>query len=106
MTGEAGEWKVLTGSAETKAEKLKLKKGEMIDFVADCRENDNTDSFTWTVTIRIVDYGASFSDDHGAIEWTSASGFSGPPGKPATPLTPWEKYAQVLLLSNEFVFVD
>jgi hypothetical protein len=27
------------------------------------------------------------------------------PGTPAT-LTPWEKYAQVLLESNEFVFVD
>ena len=27
------------------------------------------------------------------------------PGTPS-PLTPWERYAQVLLESNEFVFVD
>ena len=106
VEGEMGVWTVLGASADTKVEKIKLKKGEALDFAVDCRENDNTDSFTWTVTVRIVDYGASFSDDHGAIEWASAGGFSGLPGKPATPLAPWEKYAQVLLLSNEFVFVD
>ena len=104
--GEMGVWTVNNSSAETKVEKLTLKKGEHIDFIVDCRENENTDSFAWTVTLRILDYGASFSDEHGAIEWLSANGFSGPPGKPTTPLAPWEKYAQVLLLSNEFVFVD
>jgi hypothetical protein len=29
-----------------------------------------------------------------------------PERHPARPLTPWEKYAQVLLLANEFMFVD
>jgi mono/diheme cytochrome c family protein len=29
-----------------------------------------------------------------------------PEAKPATPLSPWERYAQVLLVSNAFVFVD
>jgi hypothetical protein len=104
--GEKGVWSVLGAATETKAAGIKLKKGETLDFVVDCRENENTDSFEWMVTIRVADYGASFSDEKGAIEWSSAKEFSGPPGKPATPLAPWEKYAQVLLLSNEFVFVD
>jgi hypothetical protein len=33
-------------------------------------------------------------------------GFSGSPKTPDAPLTPWEQLAQVLLLSNEFQFVD
>jgi hypothetical protein len=41
-------------------------------------------------------------DDAGS-GWDSAAEFSGP--RP-TPMTPWEKYAQVLLESNEFAFVD
>ena len=28
------------------------------------------------------------------------------PPAPAVPLQPWEQYAQVLLMSNEFMFVD
>ncbi|MES1213504.1 MAG: DUF1553 domain-containing protein, partial [Singulisphaera sp.] len=31
---------------------------------------------------------------------------AGVPADPATPLSAWEQYAQVLLLSNEFMFVD
>jgi hypothetical protein len=38
--------------------------------------------------------------------WNSAAEFAGPPEKPPTPLSAWEKYAQVLLQSNEFAFVD
>ncbi|HLX63237.1 MAG TPA: PSD1 and planctomycete cytochrome C domain-containing protein [Planctomycetota bacterium] len=104
--GEKGIWTVFGAATDTKSDGIKLKKGDTLDFVVDCRENENTDSFEWTVTIKILDYGASFSDEHGAIEWSSANGFSGTPSKPAAPLAPWEKYAQVLLLSNEFVFVD
>lgn len=32
--------------------------------------------------------------------------FAPPPGALGTPLSPWERYAQVLLLANEFVFLD
>ena len=40
-------------------------------------------------------------------EWNSVTDFAGPQTAPATtPLTPWEKYAQILLETNEFVFVD
>jgi hypothetical protein len=39
----------------------------------------------------------------GPAEWNAAAQFAGPLPKR---LGPWEKYAQVLLESNEFVFVD
>lgn len=43
------------------------------------------------------------------MKFVSSATVATPPATPAptpAPLTPWEQYAQVLLLSNEFVFVD
>jgi hypothetical protein len=39
------------------------------------------------------------------VEWDARAGFGGPKAAPQT-LDPWAKYAQVLLLSNEFIFID
>jgi len=42
-----------------------------------------------------------------AREWSAKADFSGPKKAPEkSPLTSWEKYAQVLLLANELMFVD
>ena len=44
----------------------------------------------------------------GAIElgqWDAKKDFDGPP-EIARPLGPWEKFAHVLLLANEFQFID
>ncbi len=38
-------------------------------------------------------------------KWDARAEFTGPMPPPAL-LTPWEQYAQVLLLANEFAFVD
>ncbi len=82
-------------TVETTAEHIELKKGDTLDFIVECRGSDTSDAFAWAPTLRA---------EHG--EWSAQSAFSGPPPPPATPLTPWEKYAQILLASNEFVFVD
>jgi mono/diheme cytochrome c family protein len=52
-------------------------------------------------------YGRSPAPDElwAAAEFIRGEEAFAPPGLPST-LTPWEKYAQVLLQSNEFVFVD
>jgi hypothetical protein len=42
----------------------------------------------------------------GGMKWSAKSEFSGPLVPPPPPLSAWEKYAQVLLLSNEFLFID
>jgi len=40
-------------------------------------------------------------------EWSAKTDFVGPQKpKEKRPLTNWEKYAQVLLLANELMFVD
>ena len=61
------------------------------------------DSFTWKVTITKQAAAEAVAGDDTGSGWNSAGEFAGP--TPA-PLSAWEKYAQVLLESNEFAFVD
>ena len=57
-----------------------------------------SDEFNWTVTLRLT----TSDKDPGQV-WDSSSGFHGPL---TVPLSRWQELAQILLMSNEFVFVD
>jgi hypothetical protein len=93
--GEIASWNAARLDAETRIAGLKVEAGETIDFVVDCRADNNSDSFTWAPSIRM-----------GETEWSAQAGFGGPAPKPAPGLNAWEKYVHVLLESNEFFFVD
>jgi hypothetical protein len=92
-SGLLGEWSVHHGSVRTAVAGVKVQSGDTIDFVVDCRDNNNSDSFAWSPTIQAAS-GSS---------WSASADFE---GAPAPKLSPWEKYTQVLMESNEFVFVD
>jgi hypothetical protein len=77
--------------------------GDTIDFVVACGETDGYDGFEWAPEIRRIQEGATFANYAGRLEWSAAIDFAGP--MPA-PLAPIEQLAQVLLLTNEFMFVD
>ena len=96
-----GEWVAQNGVAKTPVERVELKKGQTLDFIVDCRTGPNNDSFQWAPSVRQI--GNASAGDR--TEWRALSDFSGPKAA-ATPETPWEKLAQVLLMSNEFAFVD
>lgn len=99
--GEVAAWQARHGTTETKVAHLTLKKGETIDFVVDCVGDQNHDSFEWAPVIRLVsNAGDSTSGMH---VWNARNDFGGPA---APELTPWEQLAQILLISNEFLFVD
>ncbi|RYD75898.1 MAG: hypothetical protein EOP84_17630 [Verrucomicrobiaceae bacterium] len=83
------------GKQETRLDRIEVKRGEIIDFIVECGVDDNSDSFNWAPLIQ---------SDNG--EWDAKIAFSGPPPPRPAPLRAWEKYAQVLLSTNEFVFVD
>jgi hypothetical protein len=85
---------------------LELRQGETIDFVVDCRANLNSDDFKWAPVLKLDGAGPDARPTDYGKEWHAKKDFSGPPEPPPKPLNAWEKYAQVLLLSNEFVFVD
>jgi hypothetical protein len=93
--GPLGEWTAHNNKAEIKLEQVELKKGDTLDFMVDYRDGLNSDMFKWTPVIKATE-----------SEWSAKKDFAGPPPPPPQPLDAWEQYAQVLLLSNEFLFVD
>jgi len=96
-SGLAGEWIAKTSSAEAAVSDFAVEAGDTIDFVVDCRGESSFDSFVWTIEIRLDPPAA------GRAKWQSVSDFAGP--GPAPP-SPWTRFAQALLMSNEFTFVD
>ncbi len=98
--GKVGEWIVHNTKATTNVERIEVQRGDTIDFVVDLRASVDSDSFTWTPTIRYTT-----SDGKDGERWNAKADFSGP-RKEFKPLTPWERYAQALLLSNELMFID
>jgi hypothetical protein len=96
--GLIAEWTTHNATVETSAASVSVSAGEAVDLLVDCRSGPSFDGFSWTVTIRLE------SEQEGLRrEWNSSVGFRGPR---AAPLGPWERLAQVLLMSNEFTFVD
>ncbi len=90
---------VNNGEAATGAT-TEVKAGNTVDFVADPKTNNSHDGFTWKVGITL-----KLGSGH-EVGYGSADDFRGPPPPPARPLSPREKFAQVLLMSAEFAFVD
>jgi hypothetical protein len=101
-SGALGFWPVYHGKREMSIAKTEVKKGDAIDFVVDSNGSIDSDSFNWAPTIKALSEGGSSGT---VSSWNAREEFSGPKD-PITPLTPWQKYAQVLLMSNELAFVD
>ena len=105
-TGLLGEWTAKNNQAAVKLDRVEVRRGDHLDFVADCRQTVEFDSFHWSPVIKMVSESGKPSTDE-AGEWNAKADFSGPKKPPEKrPLTAWEKYAQVLLLANELMFVD
>ncbi len=102
--GELKSWGVKKSKEETRIEKISVKEGETLDFVLECREDENSDSFTWAPVLKEID-AADGKENGAAREWNARADFGGPKELPK-PLNDWEKYAQVLLMSNELAFQD
>jgi hypothetical protein len=103
MEGELGRWDVFNNSATTGVDRVRVEAGDVVDFVTDPRETASYDSFNWAPRIRFLDV-----DPMETLQasWDANADFVGPgKGSPA-PLDPWERYAHVLLQSNELVFLD
>jgi hypothetical protein len=74
--------------------------GDTLDFGVDIGGGLNSDQFLWAPGVLPVGDGQA-----GWEASDAAKDFDGPRVGPRL-LGPWEQYAQVLLLSNEFAFVD
>jgi hypothetical protein len=74
-SGMQGEWKVKTSEAVTDVARVEVQAGETLDFVVDCLENVNSDSFEWTVQLKLATAEGQELDS-----WNSAADFHGPLG--------------------------
>jgi hypothetical protein len=104
QAGELGQWHVHNDKAETNVERVAVRRGDTIDFVTDCFGTVSHDSFDWATVIRLVVEDGKKADP--PAEWDAKKDFAESARAQHKPLTDWEKYAQVLLLANELVFVD
>jgi uncharacterized protein DUF1553/uncharacterized protein DUF1549/cytochrome c len=96
--GVSGDWIAHNQKASTKVDRASVEAGDTIDFVIDCRTNPGWDGFKWTVTLALDP-----RPENGSARWDSRTGFRGPP---PSPLDPWSRYAQTLLMTNEFAYID
>ncbi len=76
-------------------DRIELAAGETLDFILESKGDDNSDGFTWRTVLYSTD----------GLSYDAKKQFAGPPPK-VEPFTPWERFAQVLLETNEFMFVD
>ncbi len=97
--GPLGEWTAHNTDIPTEVGRYEVAAGETIDFVVDCRAEASYDSYTWMPAIRVVENPSGLA----VTKWNARDDFHGPL---PTRLTPWQQYAQVLLLTNEFAYVD
>ncbi len=79
-------------SVTTDLKGIAVQRGEIIDFVVDSDGDYEADDFQWSPVITVGDE-----------KWDARKDFAGPVIKK---LTPREQLAQVLLLTNEFAFLD
>ncbi len=88
------EARVHASEAAMNVDGLAVEHGDSLDFVVDIADTLDSDQFLWAPVVTAPE-----------TEWHATTGFSAPPPAPDI-LQPWEQYAQVLLLSNEFAFAD
>ncbi|WP_197356575.1 PSD1 and planctomycete cytochrome C domain-containing protein [Aureliella helgolandensis] len=87
-------------------DRLEVQPGDQIDFVVDIGEGLNSDQFLWDVRLKELKSDPTSSNATAATslsEWSSLKDFE---SSPPQVLNRWEQLAQILLCSNEFLFVD
>jgi hypothetical protein len=86
-----------TGGLDPGQGAVEVRRGDTIDFIVDGATTRNEKGFAWAPKIRLT-------EPSGTVRrWDAARDFSGPP---PVPLDGWGRYAQALLVANEFAFVD
>ena len=74
-TGLAGEWLAKKNSVATETKELTVEPGDLIDFITDCRDTVESDSFVWTVDLQQTNSAGPAGQ---GSKWSSAAAFQGP----------------------------
>jgi hypothetical protein len=102
VSGRDGQLASLTlhhRSATLAVNEIRVEAGETLDFVADVGGGLGYDQFLWSIELTEL----PDQPEAKAVVWRTPVDFIGPV---RNSLTAWEQLAQVLLVSNEFLFID
>lgn len=92
--GPVGEWVAHNQRRKTEIASITVQTGDTIDFVVDPIQSDAFDGFTWSPTVSLIGGGQT---------WSAESDFAPPGDQAPSKLT---LYAQALIMTNEFLFID
>lgn len=90
---------------EIRAENIELAEGDHIDMIVHARDSNMYDEFAMAPVVWHVERTEN-GGLKGLSNWQGVDDFERSLPHWVTPLNAWEQYAQVLLISNEFMFVD
>lgn len=95
--------KLHASQADLSLASIAFQKGDTLDFIVDIDIGLNSDQFLWSPQLSTTQASTGSGGDAPAELWDAKKDFT---AAPKTTLTSWEQLAQVLMLSNEFMFVD
>jgi hypothetical protein len=94
--------KLHQSSADLNFDSIHFQAGDTLDFIVDIGDSLNSDQFLWAPRVAL---GATTGTggDSALQTWDASKDFA---AQPHSQLNAWEQLAQVLMLANEFMFVD
>jgi hypothetical protein len=99
QTGYLGAWNASSKpGTPIKIPRVMVKRGDTIDFVAQTRTSGKAASFGWAPIIHMEGGPGALS------QWNAAKDFTD--GETGKRLGAWEKFAQVVLETNELIFIN
>lgn len=101
-TGKLRGLKLHQGSADLNFDAVPFKAGDTLDFIVDIGDGLNSDQFLWSPRITLGAMTGA-GGDSSVRGWDASQDFA---AQPRSQLNAWEQLAQVLMLANEFMFVD
>ncbi len=99
--GTLGKWEAHHSQVATNLKDVRVQAGQHLDFVVDHRGEIGWDAFEWSPVVILK---TSTTEQ----PFDARAEFGGPDQshQQSAKLRPWEQLAQVLLMSNEFTYVD
>ncbi len=101
--GKLRDARLKNAKADLSLTAIEFQSGDTLDFIVDIADGLNSDQFLWSPKIVPSTHATGSGGDTPQETWDAEKDFS---AQPKQPLNAWEQLAQVLMLSNEFMFVD
>lgn len=101
--GKLRDARLKNAKADLSLTAIEFQTGDTLDFIVDIADGLNSDQFLWSPKIAPSTHATGSGGDSSQETWDAEKDFS---AQPKQPLNAWEQLVQVLMLSNEFMFVD